>query len=260
VTIGSSTYSEASTYDAWGRHAGAAGIIMAKPLTRARVAAAFCVALLSFDHGVVRSFDAPERRPLTGRGDAMKYCLVGLLLFFQSCVGATPSERAKEYFGEAAAVSRPEHVVLLDQYAKAFALMRQPSMAAECRTGRAEQYRFLYYSSAPEETFFVHVMQRAVSSGSLNASVSAVQKKSVKSVEWTNLIDKLAEIKFVGLPTWSDSSGVDGANFVFEGCKEGKYHLVDRWMPEDERLISLGEAFARLGGMPATLHPIVAKP
>jgi hypothetical protein len=27
--------------------------------------------------------------------------------------------------------------------------------------------------------------------------------------------------------------GLDGANWIIEGAKKGKYHIVDRWSPED---------------------------
>ncbi len=33
--------------------------------------------------------------------------------------------------------------------------------------------------------------------------------------------------------------GLDGVSFLLEGRKDGKYHVVDRWGPEDENFLEL---------------------
>src|SRR5271157_294442 len=54
----------------------------------------------------------------------------------------------------------------------------------------------------------------------------------------------LAQIKKVGfwsLPTHvNDQTGTDGSQWIFEGVKEGKYHVVDRWSPEKGPIRELG--------------------
>lgn len=37
-----------------------------------------------------------------------------------------------------------------------------------------------------------------------------------------------------------DKAGDDGAQWIIEGVKDGKYHLVDRWSPKDGQVRELG--------------------
>ena len=36
---------------------------------------------------------------------------------------------------------------------------------------------------------------------------------------------------FWNLPTLADANGTDGAHWIFEGVRNGKYHVIDRWSP-----------------------------
>jgi len=49
-------------------------------------------------------------------------------------------------------------------------------------------------------------------------------------------IDKFLQLieseSFWSLPTLEDSLGLDGSQWIIEGLKSGKYHLVDRWTPK----------------------------
>ena len=42
----------------------------------------------------------------------------------------------------------------------------------------------------------------------------------------------------------SDTAGCDGSQWIIEGIKKGKYHVVDRWSPAKGAVHDLGLAFA----------------
>lgn len=43
--------------------------------------------------------------------------------------------------------------------------------------------------------------------------------------------------------------GLDGAQWIIEGVDNGRYHLVDRWSPEDGNIYELGILFIELSGI-----------
>jgi len=50
----------------------------------------------------------------------------------------------------------------------------------------------------------------------------------------TWFLGKIEENKFWELPTVDRSRmGTDGAAWVIEGVKDGRYHIVDRWSPDN---------------------------
>lgn len=47
----------------------------------------------------------------------------------------------------------------------------------------------------------------------------------------TDFTDSLDRIQFWQMPTNAEQLGLDGAEFVLEGVKDGRYHVVIRWCP-----------------------------
>ena len=45
---------------------------------------------------------------------------------------------------------------------------------------------------------------------------------------------------FWKLPSIQEDRGVDGAQWIIEGARNGTYHIVDRWSPEDGEIRALG--------------------
>ncbi|HJZ66445.1 MAG TPA: hypothetical protein VKD70_19120 [Candidatus Acidoferrum sp.] len=43
-------------------------------------------------------------------------------------------------------------------------------------------------------------------------------------------------------PALEERNGLDGARWIFEGIKGGKYHVVDRWSPEKGPVRKIGLA------------------
>jgi len=53
-----------------------------------------------------------------------------------------------------------------------------------------------------------------------------------------DLIKKIYSLNFTSIPTleedWDRSMKLGGSRWIFEGVKDGKYHVIDRWSPEYE--------------------------
>ena len=50
--------------------------------------------------------------------------------------------------------------------------------------------------------------------------------------EWSEFLRYLDDSCYWQLPTRDDNIGFDGAQWIFEGVKGGRYHVVDRWTPQ----------------------------
>jgi hypothetical protein len=67
-----------------------------------------------------------------------------------------------------------------------------------------------------------------------------------QTVELVRLIE---EAGFWELPSRVQSSGRDGADWLFEGVKDGRYHLTERWSPGPGSYRTLGLFIIKLSGM-----------
>ncbi|HZS09585.1 MAG TPA: hypothetical protein VFD58_32455, partial [Blastocatellia bacterium] len=50
--------------------------------------------------------------------------------------------------------------------------------------------------------------------------------------EWDEFVRQLGAICYWKLATKDDALGNDGAEWILEGIRENRYHLVNRWSPE----------------------------
>ncbi len=57
--------------------------------------------------------------------------------------------------------------------------------------------------------------------------------KEISQVEWNAFKRQLDSAAFWEMPTRNDHEGLDGAQWLLEAIKSGKYHVVDRWSPSD---------------------------
>ena len=58
------------------------------------------------------------------------------------------------------------------------------------------------------------------------------QTRPLTDTEWDHFINLLDRSCYWQLGPETDDIGFDGARWVLEGVREGRYHLVDRWTPE----------------------------
>lgn len=73
-----------------------------------------------------------------------------------------------------------------------------------------------------------------------------------------SFVDLVVRSNFWNEPTGpNQQAGTDGAEWIIEGSKPGKYHVIDRWTPSKGAAYELGKKLAiDLAGLDGTTEPI----
>jgi hypothetical protein len=140
--------------------------------------------------------------------------------------------------------------------------MDEPSLWKMAAEKAPETYRFTWLRSfhAP---FVFRLEVRADKTGSLVVKSTSHKGGDVRLVLNKNIpLDRaqvrrfasaLDEVGFWNLPTnelsHSGLVGLDGAQWVFEGVKGGRYHVIDRWSPKGGMFRKLMLDLMALGGV-----------
>lgn len=158
-----------------------------------------------------------------------------------------PGQAAAQFFPAGAFSDKPDvHEMTAAWYSRHLTAMEEPSLlkrAAERK--EAEIYRFIWLRSFhPPYVFRLEV--RADGTGTLvvkNASGSGGYDPGRLVLSKTLALDArkarqftsaLGQLNFWQLATRDPArSGHDGAQWILEGVKGGRYHVVDRWSPEE---------------------------
>lgn len=57
------------------------------------------------------------------------------------------------------------------------------------------------------------------------------ERRSIDHSQWCEFLNKLEKANYWDLGEDRDDTGDDGSQWVMEGVRDGRYHLVDRWTP-----------------------------
>jgi hypothetical protein len=143
----------------------------------------------------------------------------------------------------------------VDWYTKFLSAMREPSLWEASKTKKTQSYRFLWLRSF-NHPISVRLEVNRDGSALLVTKISSgqggyepgrlatnrTQRLGQKQTSW--IIGQIEELKFWTLATIPPRDpnvvGVDGAQWIFEGTKDGTYHIVDRWLPETGEVHALG--------------------
>jgi hypothetical protein len=81
-------------------------------------------------------------------------------------------------------------------------------------------------------------------------NVSRRVRRALSRDQWQAVMTKLEEIQLWQMPTQSDVPllGTDGAQWIVEARRDGRYHVVDRWIGADG-LKSIGMLFLDLADL-----------
>jgi hypothetical protein len=59
--------------------------------------------------------------------------------------------------------------------------------------------------------------------------------------EAQDFLSRVEKVGFWNAPNpVNDQTGTDGSQWIIEGVKKGKYHIIDRWMPKSGPAHELG--------------------
>jgi hypothetical protein len=150
-----------------------------------------------------------------------------------------------QYFPPGILASQPKNeTFVIDWYTRNLKALQEPSLwELSQKAPRAEAYRFLYLRSFDNPIAVRLVVadgggrlfsKRASGKAGYETGHLIFNRESPLSNEATEWF--LAELKYAGfwdLPTRDDSRVVlDGAQWIVEGVKQGRYHVVDRPSPD----------------------------
>ena len=129
-----------------------------------------------------------------------------------------------------------------DWYGKFLKVMDEKSLIES--SSEIEVYRFLWLRTF-HHPIFVRVERdgkniRLVSK-ELDGAGGYDSKKIIKTInttldetQWCEFLSLLEKSQYWQMAVEQEESGVDGAQWIVEGAKNGRYHIVDRFMPKKD--------------------------
>jgi len=130
-------------------------------------------------------------------------------------------------------------------YAKHLSAMKEPSLLAQRENTGIESYRFLWLRTF-HNPISIRVENRnsggklwitrlSVKGGYDPGSVLAQKTIEITATQWEDITNTISSAGFWDMPSEDDNrSSADGAQWILEGLKQGRYHVVDRWSPKEE--------------------------
>ena len=128
-------------------------------------------------------------------------------------------------------------------YSKALTAMKEPSLSLPQRP-QTQTYRFLWLRSfdnpivvriwRSESKVYLVTKQLDGDGGHHPGKLVVNSTRSLSSKEWDEFTKHLEKSSYWTLPTDIGDIGNDGAQWVLEGARDGRYHVVDRWSPKDD--------------------------
>jgi len=79
--------------------------------------------------------------------------------------------------------------------------------------------------------------------GVSGGGIARSEQAKLSATETAALLALLKEVDYWELPVETDHLGCDGYMFVIEGVKDGVYHIVNRWVPEEPEPVHRLEAY-----------------
>jgi hypothetical protein len=133
----------------------------------------------------------------------------------------------------------------VEWYSRELDALEEPSLAAGNIKG--EVYRFLWLRSFhPPFVFRLTIQANGTSELTIKKTDGAELRKLVMNktiqigaTETKIFLSNLDQIYFWRLATNRGETGLDGAQWVIEGVKDGKYHVVSRWSGGALRIFAL---------------------
>ena len=156
----------------------------------------------------------------------------------------------KDAFGDSA----QETEFISDWYSHQLVALKEPSIFEMASIPAAETYRFLWLRTF-HHPVAIRVDLKADGTGVVTTKIASGaggykpgiitvnQSRKLTPAETHRFHVEIERKDFWSLPARDDRSGEDGAQWIVEGVRAGKYHVVDRWSPRDGAVRELGFFF-----------------
>jgi hypothetical protein len=137
-------------------------------------------------------------------------------------------------------------------YSQELEVLQEPSLLELAKNPASESYRFLWLRTF-HHPVTVRLDVRADGIGVLTTKVASGaggfrpghlienMSRPLTREQTQAFLARLTKVGFWSLPSpVNDQTGTDGSQWIIEGVKEGKYHVVDRWLPDKGAVRELG--------------------
>jgi hypothetical protein len=137
-------------------------------------------------------------------------------------------------------------------YSQQLAALEEPSLLASAKNPSSESYRFLWLRSF-HHPVAIRFEMRADRIGVLTTKVASGaggfkprhlienMSRPLTREQTQAFLGRLKKAGFWSLPSPVNAqTGTDGSQLNIEGVKEGKYYVVDRWLPHEGAVRELG--------------------
>jgi hypothetical protein len=150
-----------------------------------------------------------------------------------------------------------------DWYSNDLKALQEPSLLQLAKNSSLESYRFVWLRTF-HHPVIVRLDLAPDGTGQLTTKVSSgaggydpghlVENKArpVTREATERFLTKVKQEQFWKLPSYETPAtvGCDGSQWIIEGFKDGKYHVIDRWTPSKGPVHALGLTFVvELAGM-----------
>ena len=137
-------------------------------------------------------------------------------------------------------------------YSTQLRALQEPSLFALATNRKAESYRFLWLRTfhhpvavrvdLQADGSWMLVTKVANGAGGYSpGSVTTNTSRQLTAHEVQSFRSKVESGGFWNAPSpINDQTGTDGSQWIIEGVKAGRYHVVDRWMPKNGPARDLG--------------------
>ncbi len=138
-------------------------------------------------------------------------------------------------------------------YSSQLAALKEPSLLEKSGNATSESYRFVWLRTfhhpiairldiRPDGIAEMTVRVTDGEGGYQPGNLIQNRTRPLTREQTQGFLARVERAKFWNLPAeeTSDTVGVDGARWIIEGVKGGKYHVVDRWSPGKGPIRELG--------------------
>ena len=145
-----------------------------------------------------------------------------------------------------------------DWYSGQLKALEEPSLRARSKDTSLQSYRFVWLRTfhhpiairvdVRKDGTSIVTTKVASGAGGYRPGKLVEHKTAALTLEQTqDLVAKISLEGFWGLSAYlAEGGGCDGSEWIIEGSKDGKYHVVTRWSPTNGLIYELGIAFIGL--------------
>ena len=140
-------------------------------------------------------------------------------------------------------------------YSDQLRALEEPSLLEEADTPSRQSYRFVWLRTFHHPVAVrLDIMSDGTGKLTVKIANGAGGYKPGKLIENTSpsvtqkqtdkFLEQVKDAGFWELSSYEKTSGCDGAEWIIEGVKDGKYHVVNRWTPGKGPVRELGMTLA----------------